>query len=161
MKILAFDPGSRESAWVGMHDGMIVGGDIVPNERLVEGLFESALRWWYHPDLVAIEWITNYGKIVGASTFETCFWAGRLFQSHDDRGNVVQRISRRDVKRAILGTVKGNDAAVRAALLARFGGKDALKGQLKGFKSHMWSALAVAVTVQDRARITEGTCSTS
>ena len=66
-------------------------------------------------------------------------------------------ISRREVKLHVCGRSAATDADVRAALIDRFGpgkekaiGKKASPGPLYGIKSHMWSALALAVTFHER-----------
>jgi hypothetical protein len=63
----------------------------------------------------------------------------------------------RSVVRGHLRCMKGGDAAVRAALIERFGpfkedaiGKKSKPGPLFGIASHEWSALALAVTWFDR-----------
>lgn len=160
---MAIDPGSRESAWVALDGDVVVAADIAANIILAspENLHVMDKLPW-KPDYMVIEWVTNYGQAVGASVHETVFWIGRIYQQALAAGLAVSRVSRVDVKRHVLGTTKGTDTDVRAALIARYGGKalaigtKAHPGPLKNFKSHMWSALAVAVTAQDRARNSEG-----
>jgi hypothetical protein len=101
--------------------------------------------------LLAIDPGTSQSALV---VFETVFWIGRFCQAW--RGEYV-RIHRREVKLHLCNSARAKDANVRQALIDRFGpgkdraiGKKASKGPLYGFKSDLWAALGVAVTVGDR-----------
>jgi hypothetical protein len=58
------------------------------------------------------------------------------------------------VKLALCGSLKAKDANIRKALIDRYGGPACVKkgGQLAGIKSHLWAALALAVTYQEQIR---------
>lgn len=104
-----------------------------------------------------IEKIESYGMPVGESVFETVRWADRFAQAFGGikHRNVVH-LPRREVKLHLCNSMRGKDANVRQSLLNRFprtgGGKTpqigtkAKPGPLYGVKSHIWSALALAVT---------------
>ena len=90
---------------------------------------------------------------VGAEVFDSVFWTGRFAQVWHPRP--FTRLLRAKV-RGHLHAIKGGDPAVRAGLLLRFGGYKEVAigtkkkpGPLYGIKSHMWSALALAVTFWD------------
>ncbi len=108
------------------------------------------LKQWSGP--VVCEWVECMGMPVGKTTFETVYWIGK-FSEH---ANPFHRITRGEVKLHLCGTARAKDANVRQALLDRFpstgGGKTpqvgikAKPGPLYGIRTHLWSALAVAVT---------------
>ena len=149
MQIIAIDPGTHQSAYV-QYDGHDVTGFIVPNGELLDHIQRNAP----HYDAMACEWIANMGMSVGAEVFETCRWIGRFEQVWHmfGSGKPLHYITRIKVKMHVCGTARAKDANIRQALIDRFGGKDNAIGSKKnpgplyGVKSHMWSALAVAMT---------------
>ncbi len=155
--ILAVDPGTTISAWVhfSMNENRVLGFGTLANELLVvdlpfrmpdmRGLSAAHLR---RNTMLVVEKMTGYGKPVGESVFETCFWTGRFVQAWG--GNFVM-YPRRRVKIVLLGKDKGDDKHVRAAGIAWFGGKEkaignkAAPGQLHKMKEHEWQALGIAL----------------
>lgn len=153
--ILAVDPGPTESAWVfyntrTRHLEEFGYDPVVDVRRIVE----QAGR---EPSIpLAIEVVACYGMKVGQSIFDTCEEVGRLITLH---GGPIHRIKRKEVVRHLTGGVTGGDAAVRAAILARFlpsgGGKTpqvgtkAAPGPLYGVKGDIWAALGVAITAAE------------
>lgn len=107
------------------------------------------------PCRVVFERVSNMGSSVGRSTFETVFWTGRLFQAAVPNHESVGRITRMEVKRHLLNSMKGKDGDIRRALLLRFGysaeSKRITAGPLAGITAHKWQALALGVTWWDRA----------
>jgi hypothetical protein len=67
-------------------------------------------------------------------------------------------LPRKDVKLHLCGSPRAKDANIRQALLDRYGGKEKAigskhqRGPLYGIRSHLWAALAVAVTYQETKR---------
>lgn len=166
MRILAIDPGSKQSAWLFFDAGHPFPFGIYPNDELLECLrkpvdgfatFKSGL------DLVVIETIEpRYGLQMGWETLDTARWIGRFEEA--SRPLPVALLKRSEILRH-LGVVtspkKGEkrvsaDSGVRQALTDRFGGKDeaiglkASPGPLYGIKEDVWSALAIAVTQADQ-----------
>ncbi len=156
--LLGIDPGTTQSAWL-LLDGMSKPVDfgITDNAALLAVIAGASA------DTLAIEMVASYGMPVGREVFETCVWSGRFIQRWADRyGNrnaapVVDRsvnlVYRRDVKLHLCGSSKAKDANIRQALIDLYGpGKDAAIGRkaspgpLYGISSHVWAALAVAVT---------------
>lgn len=116
------------------------------------------------------------GLAVGKETFETVRWIGRFQEAVEARGGRFEILYRPAIKAHLCGSAKAKDGNVRQALIDRFGGDSvALKGKkcpcvgakrirtkdckhcegsgwlrkpgpLAGITSHMWAALAVAVT---------------
>lgn len=167
--VLAIDPGPETSGWV-LFDGerVVAGEPQLENHRVLQlwttaapYLFEHGLRSTREL-LVAMEWITSYGMAVGASVFETCFWAGRIAEALG--GDDVQRIARANVKLHLCGSRRAKDTNIRQALVDRFGGVAGKRaaiglkkspGPLYGTRQHMWAALAVAITAWDQAHAPE------
>lgn len=162
--LLAIDPGSDQSAWLMYRDGQPTAFGITPNDAL----FEVIARAGLDATALAIESVASYGMAVGAEVFETCVWSGRFIQywldmdAHFGAGNrsTVHRVYRRDVKLHLCGSSRAKDANVRQALIDRYGpgkdtaiGRKATPGPLYGITSHLWAALAVAVTVADDAAV--------
>ena len=163
MKLLAIDPGPTQSAWVGFEDGRPCRFGIEPNAKVLD-LMRDLSMWGVsgEPASLAIESVASYGMAVGADVFETCVWSGRFIQGWLDAGwlpwrdeDSVLRVYRKDVKLWLCGSARAKDANVRQALIDRYGGKEraiskkANPGPLYGVTSHVWSALAVAVTAAD------------
>lgn len=154
MTILAIDPGTYKSG--------IVVYDPVSNTIEHQGIHDNSalarmLRYekgaGYEFDEFAIEMIARQGMPVGQETFDTCVWIGRFIEAY---GKEPALIKRRDVKMCLCGSMRAKDANIRQAILDRFpctgGGKTPQigtkkdPGPLYGMASHMWAALAVAIT---------------
>jgi len=176
MRILAIDPGPTQSGVVVYGEGGVIYAKQRDNEIFVAEL--RAEKWgpeiWgemVEIDLLAIEWIENYGYAVGRDVFQTVYWIGRFAEAWWATSSCLL-IPRRDVKIAlcgkstyrdpVTGSMKGiQDKHIRRAIINRFpargGGKTpavgtkAKPGPLYGMKSHLWSALAVALTAEQMA----------
>lgn len=151
MNVLGIDPGTSVSAVV-VYDGTrVVSHAIQPNQVLVDRLHDGYLT--PTTTILAIEQIESMGMAVGASVFETVFWSGRMVQAWSP--GRWERVTRRQVKLHLCGTMRAKDKNIRQALLDRFGGREKALGTKKapgplyGVSSHCWSALAVAVTFYD------------
>jgi hypothetical protein len=164
--ILAVDPGLERSAWIwyGLPGGLVYGIDA--NDELVRLLGQRGYGFTrassFPPVMGAelvIEKIEGYGMAVGADVFETVFWTGRFFEAWGDAGS-ANRLARRAVKLHLCGVPQAKDANIRQALIDRFGpgretaiGTKKAPGPLYGVATHVWSALAVAVTWADQTQI--------
>lgn len=145
MRVLAIDPGPKDSAFV-LFDGtrVIDQGHLFNTpllERLIARLFGAP------PYVTVIEQIEAMGMSVGASVFETVFWSGRFAQA----SRPFDRVTRRAVKLHLCGSMRAKDPNIRQSLIDRFGGPTAVgtkaaRGPLYGVSQHRWAALAVAVT---------------
>jgi hypothetical protein len=103
---------------------------------------------------MAIEQIRSYGMAIGATTLDTVEWSGRLIEAflhREDTDDRVLRIPRIEIKSRLCHSGKAKDANVRQALIDRLGpqGTKANPGPTYGIKSHLWSALAVAIVAMD------------
>jgi hypothetical protein len=151
--IVAIDPGTTESAFVALHDGVPAEHDKLPNDIL---LLRVRNDWDPIHHLLAIEAIASYGMSVGKEVFDTCMWIGRFREAWERRGGVVQLVYRREVKLFLCESSKASDSNIRAAIIDRYGGQAAAIGRkaepgvLYGIKADRWSALAVALTADGK-----------
>lgn len=150
--LYAVDPGTTHSALV-ITGNFAPHGLILPNADLLRELCDNRDITPCH---LVIEQIESFGMAVGKEVFETVFWAGRFAQAWDahDSRFTWSMLPRKAVKLALCGTVKAKDANIRQALIDRYGGPSCIKkgGPLAGIKSHLWAALALAVTYQEQAK---------
>jgi len=149
MRFLAVDPGTDQSAVLFWKGGHVSLPRIMPNSELRQWLLEN--DWAADGGTVmAVEFIQAMGMAVGREVFETCVFVGRLQEIWESRSRPFRRIYRRDVKLHLCGTMKAKDANIRQALIDRYGipGTKKSPGPLFGVSSHLWSALAVAVTAE-------------
>lgn len=155
-RILAIDPGSSESAWVLLANGKPAAHAKEANESVLE-LLEPGVA-----DVVVIEQIEpRYGLQAGWEVLDTARWVGRFEEASFPMP--VVRLRRSEILRH-LGVVTSPragekrvtaDAGIRAALIDRYGGPDAIgrkanPGPLYGLASDRWAALSVAVTYADQ-----------
>lgn len=151
MKVMAIDPGYEQSAFVLFDGQRVLECAIEPNEDLLERL----PRYVAVVDAVVLEQIESFGMAVGREVFETVFWTGRFFEVAREIC-VPQRMPRRTVKLHLCQSARAQDSNIRVALIDRFGGteraigKKKTPGPLYSIKSHLWAALAIAVTYTDQ-----------
>jgi len=154
MRVLAIDPGTEQSGYVVYEDGIVREAQIATNEVML-----SVVELWRcaGDTTLAVEWVESYGMPVGREVFETVLWVGRFVERW---GGNFERIPRRAVKLALCGSPRAKDTNVRQALIDRFGGSRGAaigtkknQGPLYGITSHMMSALAVAVTLEQQKGI--------
>lgn len=152
-KIIAIDPGTRESAYVLYEEGtpprdMDLG--ILPNRELVDLLATLGAATSTRPATLVIEAVESFGMPVGRDVFETCIWTGRFIQAY---GGEYALVGRRHIKLWLCNDARAKDANIRKVLLDRFGPAGTKKdpGATYGVKTHLWSALALACTYADTA----------
>lgn len=147
--ILAIDPGPEKSSWVVWDGDRVLNRSHSTNEELLSCFANK------HTGLtMAIEMIAPIGMRVGAEVFETAYWVGRFVQAWAPRPFL--RVKRGEVKMHLCGTMRCKDKDIREKILKIFGGKEKAVGNIRnpgplyGVATHMWSALAVALTAQAR-----------
>lgn len=142
-EILAIDPGPLKSAFVRWDGERVIDCAWIDNHEIRDVIAMNRRK-----RTIAIEMIASYGMAVGADVFSTCVEIGRMVEA---AGGSVSLVFRRDVKLHLCGSARAKDANIRQALLDRFGpvGTKKTPGPLYGVKSHIWSALAVAVTASE------------
>lgn len=100
---------------------------------------------------VAIEDMVSYGRPVGRSVLETCYWIGYLAAIAEQSGRQVQRVSRRVVKQWLGLPLSAGDRAVWERLVTIYPvGTPGRPGPLydlrpRAASAHCRSAAAVAI----------------
>ena len=146
MKILAIDPGPKESGYVQFVDGKVLESGVLPNDQMLGRLAGA------YADKLALEMVASFGMAVGREVFETVRWIGRFEQRwRDTRMGEVRLVYRMEVKMHLCHSPKAKDANIRAALIDKLGapGTKREQGPTYGVKSHAWPALGVAVVAAE------------
>lgn len=149
--LYALDPGTDQSAFLAIYPGGEVAGGMWVNADLVRQFQDGAYSFGH----LVIEEIESYGMPVGREVFQTVFWAGRFAQAWACPGQYSwSLLPRKAVKLTLCGSPRAKDANIRQALIDRYGGPQSVKkgGPLHGIKSHLWAALALAVTYQEQQK---------
>ena len=147
MKVLAIDPGNRQSAWC-----MIDGETLKPlsfGKEENQVVLDAVQHRSY--DSIVIERVASYGMAVGRDVFETCEWVGRFTQAARVPPDYVYR---QEEKLHLCGDSRAKDTNIRRALIDRFAQHDLKNGKgtkknpdwFYGFSADVWQAYAVAVT---------------
>ena len=148
--ILAIDPGPMQSGYVLFSERLqeIHEADVKDNSLMLLKI----KQWANEPGTsCAIEMIQSFGMPVGAEVFDTCVWIGRFMQHWHryGRDTLPRLIFRQAIKTHLCGQTKGvNDGVIRQRLIDLLGapGRKKTPGPTYGITTHMWPALAVAVT---------------
>lgn len=150
MRIFGVDPGS-------LHSGLAVidiDGKVLDKKWVLNDNIEAYLLFEMDKgDHFGCEWIQNYGRMVGESTFRSAYAAGRFAYVASVSGATrIWEPTRPEVLKHHCGRSNVDKPALRAQLLERYGGKSAKKkGQdLHGISNHIWDALAVALFIKDK-----------
>lgn len=147
MRILAIDPGDKQSAYC-----FIDSEDLRPLRFAKAGNDEVLLALQLEAyDFVVIERLASFGMPVGRNVFETCEWVGRFTQAAQ---KPVGYIYRQDEKLHLCHDSRAKDANIRRALIDRFATHDLKNGKgtkknpdwFYGFSADVWAAYAVAIT---------------
>lgn len=154
MRILGLDTGTEKTGWViydtETHTVPLMGID--DNKFVLNEVIEK-----YDYNIASLEMVASYGMAVGATTFETVYWIGRFAERVEvKKREAIRYYKKTDINPAICFNSKANDSTIRRALLDMFpktgGGSEPSigtkkqQGALYGFNSHMYPALAVALT---------------
>lgn len=156
-RVLCIDPGQAQSALLGYDTEKreILYVEISSNATVQEFLSEAGValnhftgnRLWNH---LIIESIACYGMPVGEEVFATAMAIGDF---RTIWGGDYTLMPRTTVKAYLCNSSRAKDSNVRQVLIDKFGpgkqkaiGLKASPGPLFGLKSHLWSALALAVT---------------
>lgn len=155
-RLLAIDPGSRESAFLVLVDGVPGDHGKIPNEQLRANLRGLGRAW----SEAVIEFMSPRGLPTSREEMETLWWAGRFAEALQPLE--AQRVTRDAVKYHLVGRRnKVTDTNIRQVLIDRFGGiggkAEAIgtkkaPGPLYGISADVWAALAVAIAWQEGAR---------
>lgn len=147
--ILGIDPGTNVSGWVRLNGSVVEACGVDDNELVAEVVRnEPRTDVW-----VVIERIEpRYGLRMGWETIAACEWVGRFTEAAD--GMPVALLTRSVVLAHLHVSAKAAEPGTRAAMLDRWGGAAAARkgGPLYGVKTHIWSALGVAVAWREGAK---------
>lgn len=148
MKILAIDPGNKESgvAIIKMPDFGLLWFAKLPNEDVCKVV---NIRDF---DEVAIEMIACYGMPVGKTVFETCLWIGRFIEQLKE--HKISFVYRNEEKMHLCGSARAKDSNIRQALVNRYAEFDFKTGKgtkkqpdvFYGVSKDVWQAISVGVT---------------
>jgi hypothetical protein len=126
-----------------------------PNETLLLAIRQKAN--WNDGTLLAIEMVRSMGMPVGDEVFETVLWAGRFIEAWHPQP--FRTVPRHRIKMHLCGNMQAKDSNIRQALLNLFPrtgggstpqvGTKKQPGPLFGVSTHVWSALAVAITAAE------------
>ena len=145
MKILAIDPGPKQSAAVTWLNNEIWDHFQCDNES-----FLIHMSYYKHrPIMCVIEDMAYYSKVMNKSSFDTLKFIGRLQENFSDNHALVYFP---DIAYHFCNSRRGvKTSNINAVLVDRFGGKGTKKnrGIFYGIKEHEWSAVAVAVYYHD------------
>jgi hypothetical protein len=151
--IIGIDPGTEESGFVAYdfeRRKLFDSGTLI-NECIVSTV-PSMLKYIPYAMketrcMLSIEMPENFGMVVGYHVFETLFFIGRLYQKildHSIPRESIHRITRGNIKYAVIGKRGCKDGDIRQAMINRYG--DTLKKTAKTYKlkGHEWQAFAAA-----------------
>jgi len=157
--IIGIDPGPRESGYCEYNPSTrgVFEAHIYSNDELWDSLAD---RTFLGTTILAIEFPCFYGKSVsiGKDVLETAAqvgWFEAAWWANKGRDAVIRRITRREVRMHLCGTMRSGDPQVWTAILDQYGGRAAalgtrkIPGPLYGVKSHARAALAVAITAAE------------
>ena len=146
-RILAIDPGNKESAYALLEDGQFIEYAKVNNMAMRHILSQ------FNVDKIIIERVECMGMAVGKSVFQTCEWIGRFIERANGE---VATIGRRNVKIWMCGSMRAKDSNIRQAVMDRYGstrqaaiGTKKNPGPLYGASKDIWSAMAIAITASE------------
>ena len=151
--ILGIDPANEYSAFVVVENDLsaVVDKGKIPNKEL-----QDKISNWkaenYPIDYVAIEGIQSFGMPVGQTTFETCYFIGRLLEQFEAFDIYPTFIYRSEEKITLFHSMKAKDATNRKALIDLFAkdtpnngkGTKSIPGYFYGFIADIWSAFSIA-----------------
>ena len=147
MRILAIDPGDKQSAYCFIDSEDLRPLRFAKAENAVVLLILQLEAY----DFVVIERLASYGMPVGRNVFETCEWVGGFTQAAQ---KPVDYIYRQDEKLYLCHDSRAKDANIRRALIDRFATHDLKNGKgtkknpdwFYGFSADVWAAYAVGIT---------------
>lgn len=145
MKVLAIDPGDKESGFVIIQPtkdrrlnskfSLIRHGNI-PNFDLLKIITSNSEG----VEVGLIEMIQSYGKPVGESIFNTCRWIGKFELRMNDNSWRTALVFRKSIINFHLSSaaVKNPDSLIRKKMMAKY------PQESKGITKHSWQALGLA-----------------
>lgn len=157
MRLLAIDPGNRETAFCLMDENYnIYDKGKVQNDIMIRYIWTNAKKI----DHLSVEMIASMGMAVGADVFDTCVMIGRIEQVCNQKEIEHDRVYRLEEKVCICNNSRAKDTNISHALIERFAKHDLKRGKgtktnpdhFYGFSRDMWAAFAVGVVYLDGIR---------
>jgi len=166
-RVVGIDPGTDKSAWIWISSSAVLEFGYLDNIDLLGMLFDN---YFGDSTRFSIEMVANYGMPAGRDLFETAKWVGCFSAAiQKTTGEFPVQLYRKSdngsfpsVSKYICKSPKATDSTIRQALIDMFpatgGGKTpqigtkSQPGPLYGVSSHVWQALAVAVTYRDNCQ---------
>lgn len=154
MRLLAIDPGNKETAFVLMDEQYtVLDKGKVTNDQMIAYIWHNARSI----DHVVVEMIASYGMAVGAEVFETCVMIGKIERTAEQKEIEHSRVFRSEEKLCICKNSRAKDSNIRAGLIERFAKFDKKRGtgtktapdHFYGVSKDMWAAFAVGVVYLD------------
>ena len=157
-RVLAIDPGPKESAFVVWDGDRVLEARKEPNDELLERILVTSSRRLVGQ--VVIEQIRSYGMAVSADIFDTVEWSGRFHQA--SKPLPFEYIPRMMVKMHLCHDSRAKDSNIRQALIDRFGLVPTKKVPNPCYGDHKlagdeWQAFALAVTYFDKGEASGAT----
>jgi len=153
LKILGIDPGTTQSAFLGLRPEDKFGPIQIWEKGIIDNcqLLDKLRMPYSFSEIVVIEMIACYGMPVGKDIFETVKWIGRFQEASESTDKKVVLVYRKDIKLHLCNSARAKDSNIRQALIDRLGkpGTKKVPGMLYGIKKDIWSALAVSVFYVD------------
>lgn len=153
MKIVALDPGTRETGIVVYHpyeDVKIPYAEKLPNSDVLK--ICRTLHDKYPNAVLAIEKIVTFNVKAGAHVFESVWWSGRFLEAAEMSGVQTVLVERQFIKKIVTGNGNSKDSDVRQAVIKIIGPDGTKKNPGPTFKlkgaTDKWAAAAVAITAE-------------
>ncbi len=160
MKVLAIDPGTKQSAAV-VYDAVVGKPDdhiTIENEDMLK--IVADLSNDDDIEYCFIETIECFGMPVGRSVFATCEWIGMFMLQWRMSGKRLFRVKRAEVKMSLCQNMRAKDSNIRQSIMDIYGdsretviGTKHRKGPLYGIRKDEWSALGIAIVGCDKVRM--------
>ena len=157
MRVLAIDPGNKESGWCILHDYKPFKFGKCPNNEMLKVIRMETLNY----DEVVIEMVASYGMPVGETVFDTCRWIGKFEQAIayiDSYDHEISFVKRKEYVTELCGSSRAKDSNVIQYLIDRFAkdtpnrgkGTKRAPGWFYGVSKDVWQAIAIGVYYTDK-----------
>lgn len=153
IRVLAIDPGNKESGWCILHDYRPIDFGKTNNEKLLYQLMFDYTKF----DKAVIEMVASYGMPVGETVFDTCRWIGRFEQVLTALNIPPDFVKRKEYVTELCGSSRAKDANVIQYLIDRFAkdtpnrgkGTKQAPGWFYGVSKDVWQAIGLGVYYTD------------
>ncbi len=148
------DPGTEESGFlVKSYDSegspLLVRLGVISNEKTLAEIRQTQ-------DRLVIERLSGMGQMVGQTTLDTAWWAGRMVECALTRGLAVEEMTRRNVKLYLCGQCRAKDKDIRQRVIDVLGPVSTKKNPNPIWPAkpkpsdHVWQAAGLMLAVDLR-----------